>query len=66
MRAIHCLGIAATLTVAIGSLGLLTSRPPRSWASQSAHVQADESDCAAAISRTLSSSAIRTCESCGA
>ncbi len=66
MRAIHCLGIVAALAIAIGSIGLLASQPLGMVATSVAHAQTEVSGCSAAITRTLSSDAIRTCESCGA
>ncbi len=66
MRAIHCLSIVAALAVAIGSIGRLASQSPGMVATSVAYAQARESGCSATITRTFSSDAIRTCESCGA
>ncbi len=66
MRTIHFLGIVAAFAVAIGSIGLLASQRPGMVATSVAHAQLSESGCSATITRTLSSDAIRTCDSCGA
>ncbi len=66
MRAIHCLGIAAALAAAIGSIEILASQPLQTVVVPAVQTHADESDCDAAVTRTITSDAIRACESCGA
>ncbi len=66
MRAFLCIGIVAALAMASGAIAMLASQSQGMDAISVAHAQTETSGCSVAATRTLSSSAIRACESCGA